>query len=73
MKLLFTSARKVLVAGFVFAALFAACATPLNYADKLTHARLFSEPLLWVGTREPKAQESYDLYVAAALDRECTV
>ena len=40
----------------------------VDYAQKLSRAHLFLQPLAWVGTNAPTAEESRDLYEAAGLD-----
>jgi tetratricopeptide (TPR) repeat protein len=39
-----------------------------DYADQLSHARLFSQPLTWVGANPPSADETFAVYQAAGLD-----
>ena len=39
-----------------------------DFADQISHARLFAQPLVWVGTNPPSAEETYELYQAAGLD-----
>lgn len=43
-------------------------AEPVVYADKLTRARLFQSPLIWVGATPPDGEESHILYQLAGLD-----
>jgi RHS repeat-associated protein len=39
-----------------------------DYAEKLSHAPLFLQPLVWVGTNAPDSDETRELYEAAGLD-----
>jgi len=41
-----------------------------EYAQKLSEAHLFLQPLVWVGTTAPDTNESFELYAATGLDPE---
>jgi tetratricopeptide (TPR) repeat protein len=51
-----------------FAPLPAGAADAIDYADALSKAKLFQQPLSWVGTLAPDPDESRALYEAAGLD-----
>src|SRR5579884_3107400 len=39
-----------------------------DYADQITHAGLFLQPLIWVGRTPPDINETRELWQAAGLD-----
>jgi hypothetical protein len=45
----------------------AAVSNSEELADKISHARIFSQPLLWTGATPPTADESQELFEAAGL------
>src|ERR1700744_1767672 len=53
---------------FAFGICFASAETADDYASQLAQARLFTQPLMWVGTNAPSLRETYELYEAAGLD-----
>ena len=65
----FASIQFLVAVGFMLATAMPLIAANDDYADKLTRARLFEQPLVWVGTTLPNAKESQDLWNTFGIGR----